>query len=71
MNSVAPMVKRCHRVEDVLRGRVCDAGLVTDATNALARDIAPIDDVRSTARYRQLVTVNLLEECLEHTGASA
>ena len=71
VNSVAPMVKRCHRVEDVLRGRVCDAGLVADATNALAQDIAPIDDMRSTARYRQLVTVNLLEECLEHAGASA
>ena len=28
VNSVAPMVKRCHHVEDVLRGRVCDAGLV-------------------------------------------
>lgn len=64
VNSVAPMVKRCHHVEDVLRGRVCDAGLVTDATNALARDIAPIDDMRSTARYRQRVATNLLEECL-------
>ncbi len=65
------MVKRCHHVEDALRGRVCDAASVADATNALARDIAPIDDVRSTARYRQLVTANLLEECLEHAGASA
>jgi CO/xanthine dehydrogenase FAD-binding subunit len=71
VNSVAPMVKRCHHVEDVLRGRVCDAGLVTGATSALANDIAPIDDVRSTARYRQLVTANLLEECLEQAGASA
>jgi CO/xanthine dehydrogenase FAD-binding subunit len=71
VNSVAPMVKRCHHVEDVLRGRVCDAGLVSGATSALANDIAPIDDVRSTARYRQLVTANLLEECLEQAGASA
>ncbi|HKV99335.1 MAG TPA: xanthine dehydrogenase family protein subunit M [Vicinamibacterales bacterium] len=65
VNSVAPMVKRCHHVEDAIRGRVGDAGLVKDATIALARDIAPIDDVRSTARYRQRVAVNLLEECLE------
>jgi CO/xanthine dehydrogenase FAD-binding subunit len=67
VNSVAPMVTRCHHVEDAIRGRVCDAGLVRDATSALASDIAPIDDVRSTARYRRLVAVNLLEECLEQT----
>jgi len=60
VNSVAPMVKRCHHVEDVLRGRVCDAGLVSGATSALANDIAPIDDLRSTADYRRAVARNLL-----------
>ena len=34
------------------------------AVNELARDIAPIDDVRSTARYRLRVAQNLLAEFL-------
>jgi xanthine dehydrogenase iron-sulfur cluster and FAD-binding subunit A len=31
---------------------------------ALASDIAPIDDIRSTARYRLRVAVNLLHSFL-------
>jgi len=34
------------------------------ACEELAREIAPIDDVRSTAQYRRRVAQNLLEEFL-------
>jgi CO/xanthine dehydrogenase FAD-binding subunit len=38
---------------------------------ALDAAIAPIDDVRSTARYRRRVAANLLEEFLAHVGLAA
>ncbi len=65
INSVAPMVMRCHAVENVLRGRVCDRNVMQEAGAAITKDIAPIDDVRSTAGYRRHVAVKLVEECLE------
>ncbi|MCA1562919.1 MAG: FAD binding domain-containing protein [Acidobacteria bacterium] len=65
VGSVAPTVIRARKAEDVLRGRSIDAGTITAARRALALDIAPIDDVRSTARYRLTVAQNLLCEFLE------
>lgn len=63
--SVAPTVVRCLRTEQVLRGnRLDDARIVRAARAELDHEIAPIDDVRSTARYRRLVAGNLLEEFL-------
>jgi len=62
--SVAPTVVRAKAAEQALRGRALDAAAVDAAVRALASDIAPIDDVRSTARYRQRVAVNLLREFL-------
>ena len=64
LGSVAPTVVRCRRTEDVLRGRAPDAALAEAALDELAREIAPIDDVRSTARYRTRVAQNLLKEFL-------
>lgn len=39
--------------------------------DALAKDIAPIDDVRSTARYRRRVADNLLVGFLRHVGLAS
>jgi CO/xanthine dehydrogenase FAD-binding subunit len=64
LGSVAPTVIRATAVEQALRGRVLDAAAVSGAELALASAIAPIDDVRSTARYRSRVAVNLLREFL-------
>jgi CO/xanthine dehydrogenase FAD-binding subunit len=64
LGSVAPTVIRATRAEEALRGRALDARVVEDAAQALARDIAPIDDIRSTARYRARVAANLLREFL-------
>ncbi|HEX8286311.1 MAG TPA: xanthine dehydrogenase family protein subunit M [Pyrinomonadaceae bacterium] len=64
LGSVAPVVMRCPRTEGVLNGRRPDAALLDEAAEELAREITPIDDVRSTARYRTRVARNLLAEFL-------
>jgi CO/xanthine dehydrogenase FAD-binding subunit len=64
LGSVAPVVLRCRRTESFLRGRAPTAELCAAAVEELAREIAPIDDVRSTARYRARVAQNLLGEFL-------
>jgi CO/xanthine dehydrogenase FAD-binding subunit len=65
LGSVAPTVVRATRTEDRLRGRTLDEGAIADAAESLASEIAPIDDVRSTARYRSRVAANLLREFLQ------
>ncbi len=69
LGSVAPVVMRCPRTEELLRGRRLDGELAEAAAEELAREITPIDDVRSTARYRTRVARNLLAEFL--SGLSA
>jgi CO/xanthine dehydrogenase FAD-binding subunit len=57
VGSVAPTVVRARRTEEVLaRG-----GSIDEARTALDSEIAPIDDLRSTAAYRRRVCGNLLE----------
>jgi CO/xanthine dehydrogenase FAD-binding subunit len=70
LGSVAPTVVRCRETEAILRGRVPDGELMKEALAGLARDVAPIDDIRSTARYRLRVAQNLLAEFLSGAGAS-
>jgi CO/xanthine dehydrogenase FAD-binding subunit len=58
LGSVAPIPLRCVQTEAAIR----DGG---DATAALAAEIAPIDDMRSTLAYRLRVAQNLLREFLD------
>jgi CO/xanthine dehydrogenase FAD-binding subunit len=62
--SVAPTVVRCVRTEALLAGRRLDDALLRTAREAVLREIAPIDDMRSSAAYRQRVTQNLVEDFL-------
>ena len=62
--SVAPIVTRCAHAEASVRGRQPDAATREAARRALGRDIAPIDDLRSTAEYRMRVAENLLIQFL-------
>jgi CO/xanthine dehydrogenase FAD-binding subunit len=64
LGSVAPIVLRAVKTEDVLRGVKLTSKTITAAKETLAREISPIDDIRSTARYRLRVAQNLLEEFL-------
>ncbi|MCA1817959.1 MAG: xanthine dehydrogenase family protein subunit M [Acidobacteria bacterium] len=69
LGSVAPTVVRCAKTEALLGGQTVDAGLIRAARAALAQEIAPIDDIRSTGEYRARVAENLLEDFL--TGLNA
>ena len=64
IGSVGPTVVLATGAEEVLAG----GGSLADAQAALARAIAPIDDVRSTAEYRQRVAANLLGEFWKATN---
>lgn len=64
LGSVAPIPLRAVRTEEALRGHIITPATVATAKESLAREIAPIDDIRSTARYRLNVAQNLLEEFL-------
>jgi CO/xanthine dehydrogenase FAD-binding subunit len=65
LGSVAPTVLRASETENILRGQTITPILLRAAQQALAREIAPIDDMRSTARYRRRVAQNLLAEFCE------
>jgi len=64
LGSVAPVPLRCIKTEDVLRGARIDRSSIEQAQAALAGEIAPIDDIRSTKDYRLRVSLNLLEDFL-------
>jgi CO/xanthine dehydrogenase FAD-binding subunit len=64
LGSVAPIPLRCERTENVLRGGNLDPMLVQTAVKALAAEISPIDDIRSTKDYRLRVSQNLLVDFL-------
>jgi CO/xanthine dehydrogenase FAD-binding subunit len=64
LGSVAPAPLRCVATEAVLRGGRPGSELAAAAREALAREIAPIDDFRSTASYRLRVAQNLLGDFL-------
>jgi len=64
LGSVAPIVLRAVKTEGAMRGRSVTPAVIAAAEETLAREIAPIDDIRSTARYRLRVAQNLLNEFL-------
>jgi len=65
LGSVAPTVLRAIETETILRGEKPVSATLQVAQQALAREIAPINDIRSTARYRLHVAQNLLAEFCE------
>jgi CO/xanthine dehydrogenase FAD-binding subunit len=62
LGSVAPIPIRCVQTEDVLRHQAISAATLAVAKTALEKEIAPIDDLRSTRDYRLRVSLNLLED---------
>lgn len=65
LGSVAPTVIRCPKTETLLRNEKPTPTLVRRAQDEIAGEISPIDDFRSTARYRARVARNLLAEFAE------
>jgi CO/xanthine dehydrogenase FAD-binding subunit len=64
LGSIAPVPFRCLKTESVLRQAKLDQSTIEKAKTELAREISPIDDIRSTKNYRRTVSVNLLEDFL-------
>jgi CO/xanthine dehydrogenase FAD-binding subunit len=58
-NSVAPVILRCRSVERMLAAKAPIAS-PEDLLAAVRADIAPIDDIRSTAAYREHVLARVL-----------
>jgi CO/xanthine dehydrogenase FAD-binding subunit len=56
LGSVAPTVIRATRTEQALAG----GASIEEAQRILEEEIAPIDDIRSTAEYRRRIASNLL-----------
>ena len=64
LGSVAPTVVRLPRTEKYLDS----GGVIAEAKAILGREIAPIDDLRSSADYRRRVCANLLERFWRETA---
>jgi OHCU decarboxylase len=69
MGSVAPVPIRLSETERIVRGRSIDPQLVNLARTTAAGEVRPIDDIRSTSRYRAAVAGNLVAEFLEQLNA--
>jgi OHCU decarboxylase len=64
MGSVAPVPLRLEETERVVNGKIIDVSLVRLARNTAITEIRPIDDIRSTAKYRAAVAGNFVAEFL-------
>jgi CO/xanthine dehydrogenase FAD-binding subunit len=65
LGSVAPTPVRAPTIENALEGRKYSERLIHQASEMVADDIAPVDDVRSTAEYRRRIASLLVREALE------
>jgi CO/xanthine dehydrogenase FAD-binding subunit len=65
IGSVAPVPLRLNDVERIVKGQSIEPELLQFVKNATVVAIQPIDDIRSTARYRSAVAANLVAEFLE------
>lgn len=69
LGSIAPIPLRCRQTEEALQGKPINDETITGAKGALAGEITPIDDIRSTRNYRLNVSLNLLEDFLNQLRA--
>src|SRR5260370_11649207 len=70
MGSVAPIPLRLTETERIVKGKRIDPPLVRLARSTAAAEVRPVDDIRSTARYRAAVAGNLVAEFLEQLTAA-
>ena len=68
LGSVAATPIRAAATEAVLDGRAPTPESADAAAEALAGELAPIDDVRSTAEYRRLVAARVLHRIVRDAG---
>ena len=68
LGSVASTPIRAARTEAALEGRPPTPETADRAAEVLAAELAPIDDVRSTAEYRRLVAARVLHRFVREAG---
>jgi xanthine dehydrogenase small subunit len=68
LGSVAATTIRARAAEAVLEGSRPGQAVADEAAHALSAEIAPIDDVRSTAEYRRSVSARILHRLLREEG---
>jgi CO/xanthine dehydrogenase FAD-binding subunit len=66
--SVAPIPVRLKKLEAALTGQSLSDTTIENAIAVLRGEIKPIDDIRSTASYRQQVSENILRRFLEDSA---
>ncbi len=71
LGSVAPVPLRLTKVERIAKGKPIELQLVSSAREAVDAVIQPIDDIRSTARYRSAVAGNLVAEFLQQLASKS
>ena len=64
LGSVAPVPIRLPETERFVNGKLIDSSLLVSARKTAMAEIRPIDDIRSTAKYRAAVMGNLVTEFL-------
>jgi CO/xanthine dehydrogenase FAD-binding subunit len=69
MGSVAPVPLRLSETERMFIGKRIAPSWIDAARKSVAKEIRPIDDIRSSARYRSVVAGNLVAEFLEKLAA--
>ncbi len=70
LGSVAPVPLRLSETEHMLVGKQIEPSLMEIVKKRVTQEISPIDDIRSTARYRTAVAANLVAEFLERLAAA-
>jgi len=65
LGAVAPMPMRVYLTEELLKGNKLSMDLIDEAILQFAKEIHPIDDIRSNKAYRLRVAINLLRNFLK------
>jgi CO/xanthine dehydrogenase FAD-binding subunit len=71
LGSVAPVPIRLRQTEQALRGKPLDGAAAALARKSAVAETRPIDDIRSTARYRAAIVSNFVGEFLETLSSAA
>jgi CO/xanthine dehydrogenase FAD-binding subunit len=71
LGSVAPVPIRLRETEAIIRGKRVNHDTLDAARKAAIAETRPIDDIRSTAKYRAAIVGNLVTEFLLKLGVAA
>ncbi|HEY0605947.1 MAG TPA: FAD binding domain-containing protein [Herpetosiphonaceae bacterium] len=71
LGSLAPTIVHAPTVEEFLRGKTLDPAICEEAGRLACTDVAPIDDLRGSAAYRQMTLAGLVANGLRRLAPGA